>query len=448
MRLDIESLDREHVLTHAVLVDPQKRKQANGEVWSRDGEIVEVTYDGSCAAPTEVPRIDLKGLYLSPGLVDVHVHFREPGQEYKEDIESGSRAAAAGGFTSVVMMPNTEPALDHASVVRSVLGRGREIGLCDVQCAGALTIGRAGENLAEYEDLREAGVSALTDDGSPVVDTALMRRALEHASMLGLVAMVHSEEKALSRGGHMHEGYWSTQLGIPGIPAACEEIGVARDVLLARETGAGLHVAHVSTRGAVDILRLAKREWKVDVTAEATPHHLELTDRELVDYSPDFKMNPPLRTEEDRKAVLEGVVDGTLDCIATDHAPHAPMEKELEFERAPVGVIGLETAFAVAHSALVLTKRLTLADLVERMSLAPACRFGLPGGCLEAGAPASFAILDPKERWRVSVDLLQSKSRNCPFLGRTLRGRVVGTIYRGQLVHQAPAPTEPLAQVG
>ncbi len=315
-------------------------------------------------------------------------------------------------------------------------------------CAGALTKDRTGEQLSEYEELREAGVTALTDDGSPVENTALMRHALEHAAMLGLVVIAHSEEKALSTGGHMHEGYWSTQLGMHGIPAACEEIGVARDVLLARETGAALHVAHVSTKGAVDILRLAKQEWKVDVSAEATPHHLELTDRELVGYSANFKMNPPLRTETDRKAVLEGVVDGTLDMIATDHAPHAPMEKELEFERAPVGVIGLETAFGVAYTSLVHSRRMPILELVRRMSLAPARRFGLNGGSLCPGAPANLALLNLEERWHVSEAQLRSRSRNSPFLGRTLRGRVVATVYRGQLVHRASDASEPLARVG
>ncbi|MFQ5599475.1 MAG: dihydroorotase [Candidatus Krumholzibacteriia bacterium] len=448
MRLEIESLPQEYVLVGGVLVDPATCQKAPGEVWVRDGAVVEVDFAAASGAPESVPRVDLGGLTLTPGFVDVHVHFREPGHEYKEDIESGSRAAAAGGFTSVMMMPNTQPPLDGAGVVESVLRRGRDVGLCDVHCAGALTVGRNGEQLAEYEDMRAAGVRALTDDGSPVGDAALMRRALEHAAMLDLVVVAHSEEKALSRGGHMHEGYWSTQLGIQGVPAACEEIGVARDVLLARETGAPLHVAHVSTCGAVDILRLAKREWKVDVTAEATPHHLELTDRELVGYSTSFKMNPPLRTESDRQAVLEGVADGTLDVIATDHAPHAEMEKELEFERAPVGVIGLETSFGVAHTSPVDSGRMSLLDLVERMSLAPARRFGLEGGRLQEGAPASFAILDPNERWRVRTRLLRSRSRNCPFLGRTLRGRVVATVFRGRLVHRAPAESESLTEVG
>ncbi len=446
MRLEIDSLAQEFVLTGGVLVDPRAGIEKRGEVHVRDGVIVEVAVEGTCAAPDTVARVDLAGLHLSPGFVDVHVHFREPGQEYKEDIESGSRAAAAGGFTSVVMMPNTDPALDHGGIVRTVLERGREVGVCDVHCAGALTVDREGKRLSEYDELRTAGARALTDDGSPVENAALMRHALEHASMLGLVVIAHSEEKVLSHGGHMHEGYWSTQLGVPGIPAACEEIGVARDVLLARETGAALHVAHVSTRGAVDILRLAKNEWKVDVTAEATPHHLELTDRELVGYSANYKMNPPLRTESDRKAIVEGLVDGTLDMIATDHAPHAPMEKELELERAPVGVIGLETAFAAAYTTLVHGGKMSLVDLLQRMSVQPARRFGLEGGRLEAGAPANFALLDLKERWRVTESELYSRSRNSSFLGRTLRGRVVATVYRGRLVHRAPQASEELVK--
>ncbi len=445
MRLPIDALPLECVLSGGVLVDPERRVENAGEVWCRDGAIVEVAVDGACSAPPTVQRLDLGGLRLAPGFVDAHVHFREPGQEYKEDIESGSRAAVAGGFTGVLMMPNTVPPLDSAGVVQDVLRRGREVGLCDVYASGTLTRHRAGEELSEYADLLAAGVRALTDDGSPVDNAALMRHALEHAAMLGLVVIAHSEERSLARGRHMHEGTWSTRLGIPGIPAACEEIGVARDVLLARETGAPLHVAHVSTRGAVDILRLAKREWKVDVSAEAAPHHLELTDRELVGYSANFKMIPPLRSEADRQAVLEGVADGTIDMIATDHAPHAPDEKELEFEQAPVGVIGLETAFAAAYTSLVASGRMTLVDLVARLSQAPARRFGLQGGLLVPGAPASFALLDPDERWRVCPDALHSRSRNSPFLGRTLRGRVAATVYRGRVVYQAPAPVESLA---
>jgi dihydroorotase len=422
-------------------VDPETGRQGPGEVWVRDGTIVEVRQQPAGGAPSaapsaDIPRFDLGALALAPGLVDVHVHFREPGQEYKEDIETGSRAAVAGGFTAVVMMPNTEPPLDNAGVVESVLERGRQVGLCDIHAAGALTLGRAGQRLAEYHDLKLAGVVTLTDDGSPVGDAALMRRALEHASMLGLVVTAHSEEKSLSHGGVMHEGYWSTHLGLPGIPAASEELGVARDLILARETGAPVHIAHVSTQGAVQLLRLAKREWKIDVTAETAPHYLELGDHELVGYSTRLKMNPPLRTEADRHAVLDAVVDGTLDLIATDHAPHAEMEKDLEFDRAPFGVIGLETSFAVAYGQLVASGRMTLVELLRRMSHAPAKRFGLEGGRLVAGQPASFAILDLEARWSVRAEELRSRSRNSPFLGRSMRGRVAATIHRGRLVYR------------
>jgi dihydroorotase len=444
MTIDFESLPREYVLLSTQIVDPSTGRQGPGLVWVRDGAIVDVRHESAngtspAGPPDTVPQFDLGTLALVPGLVDVHVHFREPGQEYKEDIESGSRAAIAGGFTSVVMMPNTEPALDSAGVVESVLDRGRQVGLCDVYAAGALTLGRAGQRLAEYHDLRQAGVVTLTDDGSPVSDGALMRRALEHASMLGLVVTAHSEDKSLAQGGVMHEGYWSTHLGLRGIPAAAEELGVARDLIVARETGAPLHVAHVSTRGAVDLIRLAKREWKLDVTAETAPHYLELTDRDLVSYSPNLKMNPPLRAESDRHAVIEGFVDGTIDFIATDHAPHAEMEKDLEFDQAPFGVIGLETSFAVAYGQLVVPGRMTLPDLVRRMSLLPAQRFGLAGGKIEAGQPANFAVLDLEARWTVRPEALRSRSRNSPFLGRTMRGRVAATIHRGRLVHRLVA---------
>jgi dihydroorotase len=441
MRIDFESLPREYLLATRTLVDPSTGTEGPGEVLVRDGVIVEVRRASAAGAtpgapPAAVPRIDLGTLALAPGFVDVHVHFREPGHEYKEDIETGSRAAVAGGYTAVVMMPNTSPPLDHASIVEAVLKRGRQVGLCDVHAAGALTLGRSGERLAEYQDLKEAGVVTLTDDGSPVDDAALMRRALEHASMLGLVVTAHAEDRSLAQGGAMHEGYWSTQLGLPGIPAAAEELGVGRDLVLARETGAPIHIAHISTRGAVDLIRMAKREWKLDVTAETAPHYLELTDRELVGYSTNLKMNPPLRSESDRQAVLDGLVDGTLDMIATDHAPHAESEKDVEFDQAPFGVLGLETSFAVAYGQLVAAGKLSLAQLVHRLSTAPAQRFGLAGGKLAPGAPASLAVLDLEARWQVRPQALRSRSRNTPFAGRTLRGRVVATLHRGRLVHR------------
>lgn len=447
MRIDLESLPRECVLHGATLVDPAAGREGPGEIWIRDGAIVETRHGGATGAPADVARVDLGGTVLAPGFVDVHVHFREPGQEYKEDIETGSRAAAAGGFTAVVMMPNTEPPFDNAGVVEAVRKRGRDVGLCDVYAAGALTLGRAGQKLAEYHDLAQAGVVTLTDDGSPVVNSALMRRALEHAAMIGLVVAAHSEDESLSAGGHMHEGYWSTHLAIPGIPAASEELGVARDLILARETGAPIHIAHLSTRGAVDLVRLAKQDWGLDVTAETAPHYLELTDRELVGYSTCLKMNPPLRTEADRQAVLEAVVDGTIDMIASDHAPHAEMEKDVEFERALFGVIGLETAFAVAYGQLVAAKRMPLLELVRRMSLAPARRFRLAGGLLDAGEPANFALLDLDARWTVRAQALHSRGRNSPFLGRSLRGRVAATVYRGRVVHRAGIESPAIAPV-
>ncbi len=379
-----------------------------------------------------MPVLDADGLVCAPGLVDLHVHFREPGQEEKETLATGSRAAAAGGYTSVVTMPNTIPPIDNQGLVQYLIDRGKEAGLCRVFPTGAISVGREGEALAEFGDMISAGAVGFTDDGSPVVNGGLMRNALKYAGMLGVPIISHAEDPTIVGGGVMHGGYWSTRLGLPGIARASEDAAVFRDVELARATGAHLHVAHVSTRGAVQIIRRAKEEG-IRVTAEATPHHFSLDHARCRSYSPRFKMNPPLREAEDIAAVAEGLAEGVIDCIATDHAPHTDTEKELQFDQAPFGVIGLETALAVGITYLVQDRKLELGQLIFLMSERPAEIFGLQTGRLEEGCEADFTLLDPVASWTVEPDGFHSMSRNSAFVGETLSGRVLATFLRGRL---------------
>ncbi|MDD5719896.1 MAG: dihydroorotase [Candidatus Krumholzibacteria bacterium] len=387
-----------------------------------------------------LPELAADGLFCAPGFVDTHVHFREPGQEEKETVATGSRAAAAGGFTAVVTMPNTDPAIDNAGMVRYVSDRGREAGLCRVLPAGAISVGRQGETMAELGAMVEAGAVAFTDDGSPVQNGRLMASALQYARLLGVPIMSHAEDLTIVAGGCMHGGYWSMRLGLSAMPRAGEDAAVFRDIELARATGGHLHVAHVSTRGAVEIIRRAKADG-VRVTAEATPHHFSLDHGRCRDYSPLFKMNPPLRESEDVAAVADGLADGTLDCIATDHAPHTDTEKELQFDQAPFGVIGLETAFAAGVTYLVRGGKLDLGRLVQCLTERPAAVLGLPLGKLEEGGDADFVLLDPEREWVVTRETLRSRSRNSSFLGETLKGRVLATFLRGRLTWHADDPS-------
>jgi dihydroorotase len=380
-----------------------------------------------------LPAWDAGGLVCAPGLVDLHVHFREPGQEEKETVMTGSRAAAAGGFTSVVTMPNTEPPIDNPGLVRYIVDRGEEAGCCRVYPSGSISAGRRGEVLAEFGAMGEAGAVAFTDDGSSVSNGRLMRNALAYASSLGVPIVTHAEDHALSGDGVMHEGYWSTRLGLAGLSRVSEDAATFRDVELARVTGGHLHVAHVSTRGAVEIIRRAKAEG-VHVTAEVAPHHFALDHSRCRHYSPLFKMKPPLREAEDVAAVTEALAEGVIDCVATDHAPHTDTEKEFLFDQAPFGVIGLETALAVGITYLVLPGRLELGQLVAAMSERPAALMGLPVGRLEEGGEADFILLDPAEKWVVDGARFRSRSRNCPFIGETLTGRVRATFLGGKPV--------------
>lgn len=378
--------------------------------------------------------LDVEGLIVSPGLVDMHVHLRDPGQTHKEDISSGTRAAARGGFTAVACMANTAPPVDHPVVVEYVRSRAREVAACRVYPIGALTKGLQGQELAPLAGLASAGVVAFSDDGTAVLDAGLLRRALKYASMTGLPVIEHCEDPTISAGGVMHDGAHAAILGLPGIPAASEEIIVARDLLLAESTGARLHIAHVSTAASVRMIRAAKLRG-VQVTAEVTPHHLVLTDADVGDYDTNRKMNPPLRTSEDVEAVREALADGTIDAIATDHAPHAVEEKLVEFDRAPFGVVGLETALAVVMTHLVRPGLLSIEDALRRMSTLPAQILGIPGGRLDVGAPADLVVIDPDRRWTVRPGEFASRSRNTPFEGWNLEGKAVLTMVEGAIRH-------------
>ena len=379
--------------------------------------------------------LDAAGCMVVPGLVDLHAHLREPGDEEAETIETGARAAALGGFTAVVAMPNTEPPLDDAAVVASVLAAGREA-MCDVASSGCITKGRGGEELAPMGELYALGVRIFTDDGACVGEAGVMRRALEYAGALpGAVVAQHAEDPSLAGGGHMHEGAWSSRLGIPGRPEAAEATVVARDIMLAELTGTPVHFLHLSTAAAVDLVRDAKHRG-VPVTAEVAPHHFTLTDAECRTFDPAFKVHPPLRTDADVAAVKAGLADGTIDAIATDHAPHVPEAKERPFEEAPPGMLGLETAFALTLTELVEPGVLALQDALACLSWQPAAIAGLDahGGPIEPGRPANLCVVDPAVRWEVDPSRLASRSRNTPYAGRKLTGRVRHTVLRGEPV--------------
>lgn len=385
--------------------------------------------------------LDAGGCIVSSGLVDLHAHLREPGGEDAETIESGSRAAAVGGYTAVVAMANTDPPIDCAAVVRDVLDLARSAS-CEVAPAGAVTVGRSGERLAPMFEMAKLGVRIFTDDGRGVQDAGVMRRALEYGRDLDIVIAEHCEDESLSHHGHMHEGEWSSRLGVPAQPAIAEEAMVARDIALARLTGARLHLLHLSSAVSVALVASAKRDG-VEVTAEATPHHITLTDAALSTYDPRFKVNPPLRESTDTEAVRAGLRDGTIDAVATDHAPHTEAAKEAPLDEAPPGFIGLETAYAVCYGALIADTNgaspLSLRDLLALLSWSPARIAGLDrssgqGGPIEKGAPASLCVFDPTERWTVGATPFASRSSNSPFSGMKLSGRVRHTIYRGEPV--------------
>jgi dihydroorotase len=417
-------------ITNARVIDPAAKRDGVGDIFIRNGKFVAAL---TAAEKKRAKRIDAQGLVACPGLVDIHVHFREPGQTHKETIATGSHGAAAGGFTTVVCMPNTAPPADNAGTIQFINDAAERGAVVRVYPTGCITVGMKGQALAPFGSLKRAGVVAITDDGDCVQSNELMRRALEYAKMFDLPVMDHCQDTSMTVGAVMNEGVMSTRLGLRGWPHSAEDIIVARNVILSEYTGAHVHLQHITSRFSVDIIRRAKTRG-ARVTAEATPHHLALTEAALAGYDTNFKMNPPLRTEADRRALIEGLRDGTLDIIATDHAPHTPDEKDREFDHAPNGIIGLETALAVALDVLVRHHRFKLPFVVDLMTRKAADILKLPAGTLAEGAAGDVCLFDPEEKWTYDAKKGFSKSSNSPWQGQTLTGRAKTTIVGGRVV--------------
>ena len=415
------------------VVDPSQELDAELDLVLEDGVVARL--GERLKAPRGAEVVDASGLVVCPGLIDVHVHLREPGQEHKETVRTGTLAAAAGGFTAVACMANTVPANDNASVTDLIVNQAARAGWARVYPVGAVSKGLRGEELAEVGEMVAAGAVAISDDGLPVAHPELLRRALLYVQHFGIPLLQHAEDLALTGGGVMHEGEWSTRLGLPGIPGAAEDLVVARDLMLAADTGGRYHVQHVSTARTLELVRAAKARG-VAATCEVTPHHLLLTDRGVADsgFSTDFKMKPPLRGEADREALLAGLADGTVDAIASDHAPHHPDEKDVEFSLAPFGILGLETTVSLCLDRLVGGGVIGLARLIELLSTGPARALGLPGGSLAEGSPADVTLLDLEAEVTVDRRRFRSKSRNTPFDGWQLRGAPAGTILGGRRI--------------
>lgn len=428
------------LIANGYVIDPTQGINGGRDIYIEDGRIVALHKSGE-GAPEDAEVFDATGLIVAPGFIDLHTHLREPGQEYKETIASGAAAAVAGGFTSVCAMPNTDPVNDNPAVTSFIVEQSGIVGLANVFPVGAITKESKGEQLSEMGEMKRAGIVAVTDDGRPVPSPGLMRRALEYARGFDLTVMDHCEDKTLSAGGVMHEGEWSLRLGLRGMPALAEESDAVRDCALAELTGARVHLAHVSTRGAIEAVRRAK-ERDAHVTCEVTPHHFTLTDAACDGFDTNMKMSPPLRSREHLDAVLSAIADGTIDAIATDHAPHHSDEKALEFDHAPFGITGLETAVGLALDRLVQTGIINLERLVELFSAGPARIFNLKDrGTLRVGAHADVTILDPDLSWTFDAASSKSKSRNTPFDGWTLRGGAVATVVGGRVVYRRELKT-------
>lgn len=418
------------ILQGGRVIDPRNGRDAQADLWFEDGVII-IPRD---VVPPEAILFDVTGKWVVPGLIDMHVHLRDPGQEYKENIVSGARAAAAGGFTAVACMPNTDPVNDNGSVTRYIMEKSAGASV-RVYPVGALSVGLGGEKIAEYAEMKRAGAVALTDDGNPVANSQLMRRAMEYANSHDLLVISHSEEQSLSKNGCMNEGVVATRMGLKGIPAAAESIMVQREIALAELTGARLHIAHVSCIGSLSVIRAAKNRG-VAVTAETAPHYFVLTEEAVAGYNTNAKMNPPLRTKLDRLAIIESLADGTLDAIATDHAPHSIVEKEVEFNHAANGIAGLETSLPLSL-ALVHDGHIDATRLVELMSSAPADILTVAGGNLAVGNIADVTVIDPDVEYIFEVQKTLSRSKNSPFDGRAMKGKAILTFVGGVLRHSA-----------
>jgi dihydroorotase len=416
-----------------IIIDPSQGMEEVADLFVENGQVSEIGRDLQVEG-AEV--FDAGGLMVSPGFVDLHVHLREPGEEYKETIASGVKAAVAGGFTSICAMPNTKPVNDNAAITLYILEKAREANLANVFPVGAITRGSLGEELAEMAEMKSAGAVAVTDDGKPVMNAQVMRHAMEYAHDHDLVVADHCQDTCLSAHGVMHEGRYSTLLGLKGMSGSAEDSQVARDIMLSDITGARVHIMHISTARAVDLVREAKRKG-LPVTCEVTPHHLALTDARVLGFDANTKMNPPLRSEEDRLALIEAVADGTIDAIATDHAPHHADEKMLEFDRAPFGVVGLETALGSCLEVLYHSGKVPLRRIVEMLTIGGAKVFSLPRGTLQKGATADITIFDPNRQWTVDPAQFKSKSRNTPFTNWQLRGKALATFVGGREVFRA-----------
>jgi dihydroorotase len=420
------------LIKHATIVNADKMHKEPQDILIEGGKIVKI---GSDLKKSDVKTIYAKDKLVFPGLIDLHVHFREPGQEHKETIETGSLAAAKGGFTTIFCMPNTNPVIDNAMIVEGIIKEAKRVGLVNVIPVGAITRGQKGEELVDMFELKQSGCLALSDDGKTVASSQVMRRALEYAKMTGLILIEHCQDPLLWGMGVMNEGLQSTLLGLKGDPAISETVIVARDIELAHYLKTKVHLAHMSLKRSVELIRFAK-ECGVQVTAEACPHHFTLTDQAVCGFDTNTKMNPPLRTQEDVEAIKEALKDGTIDCIVTDHAPHTAEEKELDYANAPYGIIGSETAVGLTISQLVDKKILTWEKMADRMSATPARIMGLSQkGLIKEGMDADLTIIDPKKEWTVKKDELVSKSKNSPFIGWKLKGLVETTINGGKIVY-------------